>query len=292
MRRLPLALALAAALLLVVSTTASARPLDIKPISFTDQVGDAGTAPDVSTVSVTNDVNGTYTIDVTFATPLTPASFVDLYLDTDLNPATGDTQLAGADFAIEDDESTQSFGFYKWGGSPATFSPVSPVGVHVRSSQDSKGLEFQVGTADLGAVTGFNFFVESADADGSTGHYDDAPSGTAVWQYKLQQQVKLSLLVAKAAAVKAGGTWIVALEAKRSDTGATLGSEGTIVCKATSGTTHLALVTHAFISASGSNAAVCAFKVPKKLKHKLLHGTMTVSYEGSSVTHSFTTKAG
>ena len=67
---------------------------------------------------------------------------------------------------------------------------------------------------------------------------------------------------------------------------------GTIVCKATSGSAHLVLVTHAFISASGSSAAVCAFKVPKKLKHKLLHGTMTVSYEGSSVTHSFTTKAG
>jgi hypothetical protein len=292
MRRLPLALALAGALLLVVSTSASARPLEIKPVSFTDQVGDAGTAPDVSAVSVTNDVNGTYTIDVTFATPLTPSSFVDLFLDTDLNASTGDPQSAGADFAIEDDESTQSFGFYKWGGSPATFVSISSAAIHVRSSQDLKGLEFQVGTPDIGAGTGFNFFVESADADGSTGHYDDAPSGTAVWQYKLQQQVTLSFLAAKATAVKAGGTWVLALAAKRSDTGATLGGEGTIVCKATSGTTHLVLVTHAFISASGSNAAVCAFKVPKKLKHKLLHGTMTVSYEGSSVTHSFTTKAG
>jgi hypothetical protein len=290
MRRLPLALALAAALLLVVSTSASARPLDIKPISFTDQVGDAGTAPDVSTVSVTNDVNGTYTIDVTFATPLTPTSFVDLFLDTDLNALTGDPQSAGADFAIEDDESTQSFGFYKWNGT--TFVFISSAAVHVRSSQDLKGLEFQVGTPDIGAVTGFNFFVESADADGSAGHYDDAPSGTAVWQYKLQQQVTLSFLAAKATAVRAGGTWVLALAAKRSDTGATLGAEGTIVCKATSGSAHLVLVTHAFISASGSSAAVCAFKVPKKLKHKLLHGTMTVSYEGSSVTHSFTTKAG
>jgi hypothetical protein len=290
MRRLPLALALAAALLLVVSTSASARPLDIKPISFTDQVGDAGTAPDVSTVSVTNDVSGAYTIDVAFATPLTPTSFVDLYLDTDLNPSTGDPHSAGADFAIEDVESDQTFGVYKWDGTMWNF--VKTLAVKVTSSQDLKGLEFDFGTTDLGAVPGFNFFVESTEGDGSAGHFDDAPSGTAVWTYKLQQQVTLSLLAAKATAVKAGGTWVMALAAKRSDTGATLGSEGTIVCKATSGTTHLVLVTKAFISASGSTAAVCAFKVSKKLKHKLLHGTMTVSYEGSSVTHSFTTKAG
>jgi len=289
MRRLPLALAFAAALLLVVSTSASARPLDIKPVVFTDQVGDGGTAPDVSTVSVTNDVNGTYTVDVAFATPLIPTSYVDVYLDTDLNPSTGDPKSVGADFVIEDVESDQSFGFYKWDGT--TWKLVQPVAVHVTSSKDLKDLKFDVGTADLGAVTGFNFFVESVDGDGSTGHFDDAPSGAAVWQYKLQQQVTLSLVAAKAAAVKAGGTWVLALAANRSDTGKTL-SEGTIVCKATSGATKLALVAHTFITSSGTSAAVCAFKVPKKLKHKLLHATMTVSFQDQSITHSFTTKAG
>jgi hypothetical protein len=290
MRRLPLALALAAALLLVVSTSASARPADIKPISFSDQTGDGGTAPDISTVSVTNDATGTYTIDIAFATPLTPTSYVDVFLDSDLNAATGDPQSAGTDVVLEDDEASNSFGFYKWDGTKFAF--ATSVGVHVRGSQDLKGLEFQVGTADLGAGTGFNFFVESVEGDGTAGHFDDAPSGTAVWNYKLQQEVKLSLVGAKATAVKAGGTWILALAATRSDTGKTLGSEGTIVCKGTSGATKLALVAHSFITSNGSSAAVCAFKVPKKLKHKLLHGTMTVSYAGQSITHSFTTKAG
>lgn len=288
MRRLPLALALAAALVLVVSTSASARPLDIQPISFSDQVGDGGTAPDLSTVSVTNDAAGTYSFDVAFATALTSTSVVDIYLDTDLNPSTGDPQSAGAEVAIEDVESDQSFGFYKWDGTKWNF--TSAVAIHVTGSNDLKDLKFDIGTADLGAVTGFNFFAESVDGDGGAGHFDDAPSGAAVWQYKLQQQVKLSLFAAKASAVKAGGTWLMALAAKRSDTGATLGSEGTIVCKATSGSTKLVLTTHAFVTTSGGSAAVCAFRVPKKLKHKLLHGTMTVSYEGASITHSFTTK--
>ncbi len=290
MRRLPLALALAAALLLVVSTSASARPADFQPVTFTDQTGDAGTAPDISTVSVNNDTAGTFTIDVAFATPLTSTSYVDLYLDTDLNGATGDPKSAGAEVVIDDDEGTNTFGLYKWNGT--TFAFASSTSVTVRESQDAKTLEFQVGTADLGAITGFNFFVESGDGDGSAGHYDDAPSGTAVWQYMLQKQVTLSLAGAKATAVKAGGTWVLALAALRSDTGKTLGNEGTVTCKATSGTTKLALLTHGFVTVNGSSVAACAFKVPKKLKHKLLHGTMTVSYQGQSITHSFTTKAG
>ncbi len=291
MRRLPLALALAAALVLVVSTSASARPLDIKPISFTDQTGDSGTAPDVSTVSVTNDAAGTYSFDVAFATPLTPTSFVDVFLDTDLNPATGDPGSVGADAVIEDDESDQSFGFYKWDGTKYAF--TAPVAIHVTGTADKKDLKFVVGTPDIGAVTGFNFFVESTEGDGSAGHYDDAPSGIAVWQYTLQKQVTLALVGAKATTAKAGGTWVLALAVKRSDTGATLGSEGTVVCHATSGSTKLVAAAHGFVSAGSSgSAAVCGFKVPKKLKHKVLHGTITVSYEGQSITHSFTTKAG
>ena len=291
MRRLPLALALAAALVLVVSTSASARPLDIQPVSFSDQVGDAGTAPDISTVSVTNDATGTYFFDVAFATPLTTTSVVDVYLDTDLNPATGDPQSGGADVVIEDVESDQSFGFYKWDGTKWGF--VSAVAIHVSGSKDLKDLKFDAGTADLGAITGFNFFVEAVDGDGSAGHFDDAPSGVAVWQYKLQQQVTLSLIAAKATAVKAGGTWVLVLAAKRSDTGATLGSEGTVVCHATSGSTKLAVTAHGFVPAgSVGSVAGCGFKVPKKLKHKLLHGTITVAYEGQSITKSFTTKVG
>ena len=290
MRRLPLALAAIAALVLVVSAAASARPLDIKPIVFTDMVGDAGSAPDVSTVSVTNDAQGTFTFLVNFATPLVPTSYVDLFLDTDLNPATGDPQAVGSDTLIEDDESNQSFGFYKFDGTTWNF--VNSVAVKVRGTADLKSLEFDAGTTDLGAVTGFNFFVESVEGDGSAGHFDDAPSGVAVWQYKLQLPLKLSLLAAKSSAVKAGGTWVMALSAKRSDTGAAVGGEGTIVCRASSGSTKLVLVTRSFVSSGGggASAAVCGFKVPKTLKHKVLHGTMTVSFEGESVTHSFTQK--
>jgi hypothetical protein len=288
MRRLPLALALAAAL--VLSAAASARTsADIRPIVFNDQTGDAGTAPDVATVSVTNDAQGTYTFDVTFATPLVSTSFVDLYLDTDLNPATGDVHSAGADYVIEDRDSDHTFGFYKWDGTQFSF--VNPVTVKVSARQDLKGLELVVGGPDIGASTGFNFFVESVEGDGSAGHFDDAPSGVALWQYTLQKPLALSVVAGRASSAKAGGTWILALAATRSDTGNTVGSEGTVVCKATSGSTSLIATQHGFVSVSGGSIAACGFKVPKSLKHRLLHGTITVSYGGVSVTRSFTTKA-
>jgi hypothetical protein len=93
--------------------------------------------------------------------------------------------------------------------------------------------------------------------------------------------------------VKAGGLWNVALIVGRSDTGGTVGPEGTLVCSATSGSTKLKVDSHAFVSGGSGKptAAVCTFKVPAKLKHKVLHATVTVTYQGQTVKHSFSTTA-
>lgn len=291
MRRLLLALASAAALVLVVSTAASARTDadTIRPIVFNDQTGDAGTAPDVATVSVTNDTAGTYAFDVAFATPLVPTSFVDLNLDTDLNPSTGDPQSSGADFAIELRVSDRTFGYFKWDGT--MWANLTPAAVRLAVSPDLKDLQISIGASDVTASTGFNFYVESWEGDGSAGHFDDAPSGTAVWQYTLQKPLTLSIVAGTATSAKAGGTWAIALAVTRSDTGAALGTEGTVACKGTAGSTKLATVGHGFVTVSGHPVAACGFKVPKSLKHKLLHGTITVSYGGVSVTRSFSTRA-
>ncbi len=292
MRRLPLALAFAAALTLVLATVASSRPdAGFTPVVFSDPAGDSGTAADLTSVSVTNDAAGAYSFGVGFATPLVSTSVVDIYLDTDLNTATGDPQALGADYVIEDVEADNSFGFYKWDGTQWSF--VTTTAVAVSSTADLKGLKFDLGASDLGNTKGFNFFVESIDGDGSAGRIDDGPSGSGSWQYKLQSALQLSFAAGHAFAVKAGGTWIVALVADRSDTGGTLGPEGALACSATSGATKLAIASHGFVSAGSGkgSAAVCSFKVPLKLKHKLLHATVKVSYQGLSVSHSFSTTA-
>jgi hypothetical protein len=292
MRSLLPALAFAAALTLVLASGASARPLDIKPVVFNDPTGDSGAAADVASVTVSNDPQGDVSFDIAFTATLAPTTDVDLYLDTDLNSATGDPQDDGADVVIEDREHDQTYGFYKWDGTKWGF--VSAVGTHVSTGSSGKDLIISSGSADLGQLKGVNFFVESFVSDGSSDAYDDAPAAPAVWQYMLQVPVTLTVYKAVTQPVKAGGVWVFALSALRSDTNELLGGEGTVTCTGSSGSTKLVAVTHAFVSAGGNkgSAAVCGFKVSKKLKHKLLHGTITVSYAGSTVTHTFTQKAG
>jgi hypothetical protein len=284
-------LASMALLALTLATGATAVHSALAPLTvFTDPTGDSGTAADITTVSVTNDDQGQYLFDVGLATPYTTTGVLSLYLDTDLNPATGDPKSAGADYLMIDDNTSQSAYFLKWDGTKWT--DASPSATAKDSvSTDNKHVLLTVNKSEVGNSTGFNFFVEAIEGDGSDGHWDDAPSGTAVWQYKLQTVLHLALVAAHSFAVKAGGTWEIGLIVGRSDTGETLGSEGTLTCSATSGSTKLAVATSAFISGGKGKptVAVCSFKVPKKLKHKVLHATVTVSYQGQSVKHSFTT---
>jgi hypothetical protein len=88
---------------------------------------------------------------------------------------------------------------------------------------------------------------------------------------------------------RAGGTWSVLMVVTRSDTGRAVGTEGRIACHATSGTTKLALVSREF-TIGGAAGATCTFQVPLRLRNKLLHATIKVSYAGQSVAHSFSTR--
>jgi hypothetical protein len=291
MSRLSTVLAFVALLTLVVTTGATARRrADAPPVMFTDLSGDGGTAADITTVGVTNDDHGQYSLDIGFATPYPAAGALTVYLDTDMNPSTGDPSALGADYLLVDDNAATAVYFLKWSGTAWADAPTHTT-VTSAAASDKQGVTLSVNKSELDNSTGFNFFVESLDGDGSDGHWDDGPSGVGSWQYRLRPLVELSVAASRSFAVKAGGTWTVVLVAGRSDTGGTLGPEGTIACHATSGATKLALVNRSFVSSGGSSSgsgAVCAFKVPKRLKHKALRGTITVSFEGQSVSQNFT----
>ena len=84
-------LASMALLALTLATGATATQSASAPVvSFSDQTGDSGTAADIATVSVTNDDQGQYGFDIALATPYTTTGGLSLYLDTDMNPTTGD----------------------------------------------------------------------------------------------------------------------------------------------------------------------------------------------------------
>lgn len=271
--------------------TAGAQAANSVPVQFTDPAGDSGTAADITSVDVSNDDKGQYTFDVTFATPYGSTHSFALYFDTDQNTATGDPNAVGADYFLFDDHATHSFDLLNWSGTDWAEAPTSAT-VSFLIGSDNLSLTASVNRSEIGDPAAFDFFVVSGEGDLSAGHFDDAPSGSGTWHYALQPLLQLSVVAAHSFAVKAGGTWSVALVVGRSDTSGTVGSEGTIACHATVGATKLALVSRAFVSSGGGNGsgAVCAFRVPKKLKHKVLHAVVTVSFQGQSVSHSFTTK--
>jgi hypothetical protein len=104
-----------------------------------------------------------------------------------------------------------------------------------------------------------------------------------------QSDLTLSYVGGHSMMARAGGTWSVLMVVTRSDTGRAVGPEGRITCRATSGTTKLALVSREFTS-GGAAGATCTFQVPLRFRNKLLHATLKVSYGGQSVAHSFSTR--
>jgi hypothetical protein len=273
---------LAAATLAPASSAATSEPT-----SFTDPTGDAGAAPDITTVKVSNDDVGQFTFDVAFATPYGSDAILALYLDADMNESTGNPSELGADYLFYDDHASHTFSLLEWNGTDWEDAP-STATVSLSIAADGMSITVSANRSVLGGTSAFNFVVY-AFPSGSSDEEDDAPSGSGSWQYKLKPTVLLSLGGAKANPAKAGRVWAVAIAVKRSDTGGFVGPEGTIACTGSAGSTKLTAVTHAFVS-SGNGAgaaAVCAFVLPKSAKHKTAHATVTVKYQGQTVTHSF-----
>ena len=278
MRRL---IALVVALVAACSLASTAGAVTSPPVTFTDASGDAGTAPDITAVSVTNDDQGVYTFKVTFATPFVYDAWVALFLDTDQNTATGDR--FGADYLFALDNSPHSFNLSTWKGSYWLSLPHTSANVVI--APDKMAATFTVNKADLGNVTKFNFFAQSINGNGAAGHFDLAPD-SGWFTYNSPVVFRLFAAASHEGAARAGGMWKVSMSAVRSDTHATVGSGGSIACKATEGARKLAVVSQAFVG----SLAVCTFRVPKTPRHAAVHATVTVSAGGQSASKSFTAK--
>jgi hypothetical protein len=281
---------LASAAFAAAVVVSAAGAITAPPTNLTDATGDSGTAPDIATVAVTNDDHGPYTFTIGFATPYANSADLELFLDSDNNGSTGDQQAGGADYVFVDDYASHSFDLVSWQSNDFAEAAHPTAGVVV--SSDNKTVTMTINKSDLGGSTGFNFFLLSSDGTFDTGHVDDAPSGAGLYSYSAQTVFTLAPGASHDGAAKAGGTWTVSMSAVRSDTKGTVGSEGTIACKATEGSKKLAVVSHSFVSSGGGggSTALCTFRVPKKPKHAAVHATVTVTDAGQSATKAFTAK--
>ncbi|HEY5100599.1 MAG TPA: hypothetical protein VII54_11140, partial [Gaiellaceae bacterium] len=249
-------------------------------------------APDITNIAVTNDDHGLYSFTIDFATPYVNSDNLTIAIDSDNNVNTGDPQALGVDYIFDDDYASHSFQVGVWQSNDFAVAADSTAGVVV--ANDNKSVTMTINKSDLGNSTGFDFFVVASDGSASTdtGHTDFAPSGFGSFSYSSQTVFTLAPGSSHDGAAKAGGTWTVSMSAVRSDTKATVGSEGTLACKATEGPKKLAVVSHSFVSSGGGggSSAVCTFRVPKKPRGAAVHATVTVSDAGQSASKNFTAK--
>jgi hypothetical protein len=273
----------------VISGADGAPVQNTNPATFNDPRGDSGSAPDIANVVVSNDASGTITFRINIAGLIDPSPVeIILAIDSDQNSGTG-TSLTGTDYLLAADLSTDKWGVLRWTGSEFV-AAVAPSAV---ASIDAAGMTFAINRSDLGNASGVNFWTRVVDGpEEADGHMDDAPD-RGVWNYQLASAAPLKLDVAAFGAPKsarAGQTFTVVMGARRSDTGALVGAEGRVQCRATIAGRRLRLIRSGFIGVTSVSIAGCSWRVPSNGHKKTIRGSITVTYQDASVSKQFAAK--
>jgi len=290
------AVLLLAATVVAVPTSALAKSATTKANSqtFTDSTGEDANAPDITTIVVSNDDAGlvTFKVNISNRPALTPDMFMWVFLDTDQQAATGDSQSDGADYLIELDPG--SVNLYKWNGSDYTAAPSQ---TSVTYTYDSTGATIRASAAELGSTKAFNFFAiafsglttdPSGNPDFTNAHADAAPDrGHGVFAYQVLTKLVLSVqsFTTSPKPAKAGKAFVANLAASENDTNGPVAA-GTVACSATVGTKHLSATAHRLTN----GLATCSWSLPRTAKGKTLHGTVSLTVKGTTVVRSFTAK--
>jgi hypothetical protein len=263
-------------------------------VVFEDSTGEDPAAPDINAVTVSNNDAGviTFEIKVPNRPQLTQDMLFVIFADTDANPATGNTNTLGTDYVIVG--GLGEFDLLKWIGSDYTASGVPQSSLIF--SYTAGVLTVRISASDLGNTKKFNFGVRAlsglvqdpttGDIDTSNVHDDLAPDPNhGFWAYQVKL-APLRLVVrsfsTKPARPTAGRTFTAQLVGERSDTGAVL-QGGQVTCAASVGGRRLAVRTHAVIS----GRATCTWAIPASARGQTLRGSVKISFEGLTVSKSF-----
>jgi hypothetical protein len=296
MRALRPALGLAVLAALVAVLPAGAA----NTMTYQDSTGENPAAPDITTIVVSNDDTGmlTFQINIPNRPQLTRDILIDMLVDTDANPATGDPDNLGADYAIE--LFLGEVALFKWDGTALTRRAGDPPAVTLIYSW-AGGVTIKISAAELGNTKKFGFGVIALSGvvfDETTGNTDftnavadAAPAGIS-GLYKYEVKLAPARIVFKTITMtpktpKAGKTFTVRMAATRSDTKAAI-VNGQVDCTARAGTKAVQPTSERFV---GGQAA-CVFKVPAGTTGKTLRGTITMIFEGKRLTRPFSAKIG
>ena len=297
-----LVFAIVVALLAIPTIASGALSRTAAPASnsatFQDSTGEDPQAPDITTVTVSNDDTGMLTFGVGVANRPTleqDMSF-DIWVDTDANPATGSPDFGGVDYVMQ--LVRGEINLYKWDGSDFTRRFGDPSAVTLSFSYQN-GLKVRISASELGNTKKFNFFVDAlsglvvdpvtGDIDGSNAHFDVAPGGGAgLYPYEVKTTpptLVAKRLTATPAKPAAGKKFTLRLVAARSDTGAVV-QNGRVTCVGRAGNVRL----RATVARVVSGAATCTWNIPVKAKGKSFRGSVSVTFEGLRASQAYAAK--
>jgi hypothetical protein len=287
--RLLFAIALGVALVAVPTTAlGSSSRAAANSQTYQDSTGEDAQAPDITTVVVSNDDAGNLTLKINISNrpALTSDMLMLLFLDTDQNPATGDPQSLGAEYAIQ--LQPGAVDLFHWNGTDYVAAQQQ---ADLTFSYDATGATIRLSQGDLGGAKGFNFGMlafsgivvdAQGNADFSNAHDDAAPDiGHGFYNYKVIAKIKLSQTAFTVTPAKAGKVFQASLAATQSDTGGPVAS-GTVACSATVGGKALR-GTHTL----ANGIASCVWHLPKTAKGKTLRGKISLTVQGTTLTKSF-----
>ena len=244
------------------------------PARYADGARDAGgRAPELTTVVVTNDDAGAirFRINVGNQPRLARDARLELFLDSDRNPGTGDPLSLGADYRFVLDGATQTFDFDRWDGARFDSTAAS---ASVRVWYWS-GVSITIDRAELGGTSAVAFWIRSL-APGRTG--DSAPDhGT--WTYELgaggvnPPDIDSFSYRVRPATPRAGERWVLRVDAVRLVGTTRTARPARFSCTAALAGRRL----------RGSGAGGCTFRLPRSARGKRLAVTITVAYLGEVV---------
>ena len=267
------------ALVAVLATGAflATAPAGVAAVSFTDPNGDARSAPDITTIVVSNDDAGWIRIRVNIGNEelLRSDTEIYVYLDTDGNAATGAPETRGADYMlVADGRPPPRYWFYRWSDTEGL--------VGITSSSSTKvgywsGISVWVKRAEIGGVGSLRFWVRTVRR-GRTLTADAAPQA-GTFAYTLQPgtsnppDIKRMLPRQRPGAPRAGRPWTITVPRIELDGSRTLVRPGTVRCRAT-------LAGRAL---RGSGRGGCRFAPARRMRGQTLVLTVFVTYRGTVV---------
>lgn len=237
------------------------------PSQSSDPTGDSGTAPDISSVLIGNNLAKTIRFEITIAnrpTLLQDNDLVAVFIDADRNQTTDYEIHAFGNTGLQMVRTTDS------GTQPV----AAPSLVRIWDTGAHK-LTIRVSSADLQNTTSFNYYVGTGVlSEGSATIQDYAPDGSSVFVYELLTPHIDGVAPAYSPAAPREGK-------KFRVTDASLHFETSEEARAESVRCSAKLAGKAL---RGTGAGGCTFALPRRAKGKRLSLTVTATFQGQSAT--------